>query len=279
MSLFSNYRADRLIAEIKASGNPNGPETLKAIERLVSIGPSAIDPLIIALATAEKRETVIYVDVLSRLIDVKSLPQLFKSMSEANGRAMSGIAWALSSSKNYPPGSLLEALSKPGMPKQAILDVIAAQKSRFTVRELLNAAYAQESTERAGLFKIIGEIADESSVDDLIARIEGKDPIARLHIINVLGRFNNAESAAGGASAAQGQQQADSIRGADGAQRAWTARSIWPCFAGCCGIRKSRCRTRPSMWWCAPIIPTPSSTWSRCSRTRTSTRGARRSRC
>src|SRR5580658_10545833 len=117
MSLFSNYRADRLIAEIKASGNPNSPETQKAIERLVSIGSSAIDPLIVALATAEKRETVIYVDVLSRLIDVKSLSQVFKSMSEANGRAMSGIAWAVSSSKNYPPGALLEALSKPGMPK------------------------------------------------------------------------------------------------------------------------------------------------------------------
>jgi len=191
MSLFSNYRADRLIAEIKASGNPSSPETLKAIEKLVSIGPSAIEPLITALGSAEKRETVVYVDVLSRLIDTKSLPQLFKSMSEAHGRAMSGIAWALSSSKNYPPGALLEALGKSGMPKQAILDVIAAQKSRFTVRELLNAAYAQESTERAGLFKIIGEIADESSVDDLIARIEGKDPIARLHIINVLGRFNS----------------------------------------------------------------------------------------
>ena len=61
--------------------------------------------------------------------------------------------------------------------------MIAAQKARFTVRELLNAAYAQEPTERAGLFKIIGEIADESSLDDLVARIEGKDPVARLHII------------------------------------------------------------------------------------------------
>jgi serine/threonine-protein kinase len=111
-------------------------------------------------------------------------------MSEANGRAMTGVAWALSSSRNYPPSALLEALTKQGMPKQAIIDVIAAQKSRFNVRELLNAAYAQEPAERTGLFKIIGEIADESSVDDLIARIEGKDPVARLHIINVLGRFN-----------------------------------------------------------------------------------------
>jgi HEAT repeat protein/tRNA A-37 threonylcarbamoyl transferase component Bud32 len=191
MSLFANYRADRLIAEVKSSGNADSPLAQKALEKLVALGPSAIEPIVAALSTAEKRETLAYVEVLSRLIDAKTLPQLFKTMEDANGRAMSGIAWALSSSKNYPANALLDALAKPDMPKQAILDVIVAQKSRFTVRELLNAAYAQEPNERSGLFKVIAEIADESSLDDLIARIEGKDPVARLHIINVLARFNN----------------------------------------------------------------------------------------
>jgi serine/threonine-protein kinase len=190
MSLFANYRADRLIAEVKSSGNPASPLAQKALEKLIALGSDAIDPLVDALATSEKKETTAYVEVLSRLIDSKTLPVLLKTMSEANGRAMSGIAWALSSSKNYPAHALLDALTKPGMPKQALLDVITAQKSRYTVRELLNAAYTQEPSERNGLFKIIGEIADESSVDDLLARIEGKDPVARLNIINVLGRFN-----------------------------------------------------------------------------------------
>ena len=190
MSLFANYRADRLIAEVKSSGNPASPLALKALEKLIALGSDAIDPIVDALATSEKKETTAYVEVLSRLIDSKTLPILLKSMSEANGRAMSGIAWALSTSKNYPAHALLDALAKPGMPKQALLDVITAQKSRYTVRELLNAAYTQEPSERNGLFKIIGEIADESSVDDLLARIEGKDPVARLHIINVLARFN-----------------------------------------------------------------------------------------
>jgi len=190
MSLFTNYRADRLIAEVKSSGNPGSPLAQKALERLVALGPSAIDPIVDALTTAEKKETAAYVDALARLIDAKTLPHLLKTMADSNGRATSGIAWALSSSKNYPASALLDALNKPTMPKQAILDVIAAQKTRFTVRDLLNAAYAQEPAERTGLFKIIAEIADESSIDDLIARIEGKDPIARLHIINVLARFN-----------------------------------------------------------------------------------------
>jgi eukaryotic-like serine/threonine-protein kinase len=190
MSFFANYRADRLIAEVKSSGNPGSPLAQKALEKLVGLGPNAIDPIVAALNSAEKRETVAYVDALSRLIDSKTLPHLLRTMAEANGRAMSGIAWALSSSRNYPATALLDALSKPDMPKQAIIDIIAAQKTRFSVRELLNAAYTQEASERSGLFKIIGEIADESAIDDLIARIEGKDPVARLHIINVLARFN-----------------------------------------------------------------------------------------
>jgi HEAT repeat protein/tRNA A-37 threonylcarbamoyl transferase component Bud32 len=190
MSLFANYRADRLIAELKSSGNPGSPVAQKTLEKLVALGSDAIEPIVDALATSEKRETTAYVEALSRLIDSKTLPTLLRIMSEANGRAMSGIAWALSSSKNYPAHALLDALSKPGMPKQALLDVIAAQKTRYAVRELLNAAYTQEPSERNGLFKIIGEIADEASVDDLVARIEGKDPVARLHIINVLARFN-----------------------------------------------------------------------------------------
>jgi serine/threonine-protein kinase len=190
MSLFANYRADRLIAEVKSSGNPGSPLAQKALEKLVALGPNAIDPIVAALTTAEKRETLAYVDALSQLIDTKTLPHVLKTMAEVNGRAMSGIAWALSSSRNYPASALLDALNKSDMPKQAILDVISAQKNRFTVRDLLGVAYTQEPSERTGLFKIIGEIADESSIDDLIARIEGKDPVARLHIINVLARFN-----------------------------------------------------------------------------------------
>ena len=190
MSLFANYRADRLIAEVKSSGNPGSPVAQKALEKLVGLGPNAIDPIVAALTTAEKKETVAYVDALSKLIDAKTLPHLLRTMADANSRAMSGIAWALSSSRNYPATALLDALAKPDMPKQVIIDVIAAQKTRFTVRELLNTAYSQEASERASLFKIIAEIADESSLDDLIARIEGKDPVARLHIINVLARFN-----------------------------------------------------------------------------------------
>ena len=79
------------------------------------------------------------------------------------------------------------------MAKSALLDVIHAQRDRFNLRELLTAAYAQEPNEKAALFRIVGEIADAHSLGELISRIEGKDPIARMHIINILSRFNRPE--------------------------------------------------------------------------------------
>ncbi len=102
MSVFANYRADRLIAEIKSTGNPSSPQAQKALQKLLALGSSAIDPIIDALSNAEKRETIAYVEVLAKLIDARTLPQVLRAMAEANGRATSGIAWALSSSQRYP---------------------------------------------------------------------------------------------------------------------------------------------------------------------------------
>ena len=55
MSLFANYRADRLIAEVKSSGNPAARWRKKHWKSWSAIGPSAIDPIVEALTTAEKK--------------------------------------------------------------------------------------------------------------------------------------------------------------------------------------------------------------------------------
>jgi serine/threonine-protein kinase len=190
MSFISNFRADRLIAEIKSGGNPAGPNGQKALARLVSIGPAAIGPIVAALGSADKHEMMLYVEALGQLADAKTLPAMIALLGENKGRAASGISWALSSSTAYPPQALLEALARQGAPKPAILEIIAAQKNRFTARELLNAAFNLEPPERAALFKVIGDIADESSVGELLLRIDNNDPLARVQIINLLGRFN-----------------------------------------------------------------------------------------
>ena len=189
MGFISNFRADRLIAEIK-SGGPTSLVAQKALARLAAIGPSAIAPIVEALQSADKHEMMAYVEVLGHLVDAKSVPVLIGMLGENKGRAAAGIAWALSSSNSYPPNTLLDALAKQGSPKTAIIDIISAQKTRYSVRDLLNCAFNQEGSERIGLFRIIGEIADDTSIDELLLRIDTHDPIARVQIINLLGRFN-----------------------------------------------------------------------------------------
>jgi serine/threonine-protein kinase len=193
MSFFSNLRADRLVTEIRSANDPASPARQKAIARLKDVGPSAIEPVLGALPEADKSATMGFVEVLSHLVSQKTFPMFVRGLIEGSPRVISGISWALTNSKNYPHHLLLEALATPGVSKPAVLDVIAAHKSRFGVRELLTAAYAQEPNEKAALFRIIGDIADRSSVSELIGRINGKDPIARVHIINTLARFNTPE--------------------------------------------------------------------------------------
>jgi HEAT repeat protein/tRNA A-37 threonylcarbamoyl transferase component Bud32 len=193
MSFFSNLRADRLIAQIKSTNDLMGVETQKAIAKLKEIGAGSIDLIIAALPDADKQATVAFVDVLGTLATQKTFPQYIQALIQGSPRVIAGIAWALTSSRNYPPHLLLEALGTPGIAKSALLDVINGQRTRFSVRELLNCAYAQEPNEKAALFRIIAESADEAALPELISRLQGKDSMARLHIIQVLSKFNKPE--------------------------------------------------------------------------------------
>ena len=193
MSFFSNLRADRLVTEIRSSTNSADPATQKAVAKLKDMGPSAIEAVFGALPESDKNATVAFVDVLTALVTPKTFPMFVRGLVEGSPRVIAGISWALTSSRNFPPGLLLEAMNTPGISKSAILDVIHAQKTRFSVRDLLAAAYSQEANEKAALFRVIGEITDQSSVAELVGRIQGKDPIARVHIINILARFNSRE--------------------------------------------------------------------------------------
>jgi len=190
VSFLTNIRADKSITELKSAKDLAAPETQKAIAKLRGLGAGVIAPVAAALDEADKVATLAFIEVLSGIVSQKTFPEFLRLMVESSPRVVSGVAWALSSSRNYPPHLILEALTVEGISKSSVMDVILAQKSRFTVRELLTAAYQQQPNEKAALFRVIGEMADADHVPELIGRMQGKDPVARLHIINILSRFN-----------------------------------------------------------------------------------------
>ncbi len=193
MSFFSNFRSDRLIAQIKSSNDLLGAEAQKAVARLKDMGPAVIESILAALPDADKHATVALVDVLSSHATAKTFPVFVEALIQGSPRVIAGVSWALTSSHNFPPSLLLQALATPGVSKSAVLEVINAQRNRFSVRELLTAAYAQEANEKNALFRIIGEVANDASVPELLGRLQGKDTMARLLILNILGRFNRGD--------------------------------------------------------------------------------------
>ena len=154
MSFFTNIRADRFITELKTATDVAAPASQKAIAKLRELGPGAIEPVTAALADADKIATVAYIEVLTGLVNQKTFPLFIESMVTGSPRVVAGVAWALSSSRAYPPTMLLDALGTEGVAKSALLDVITAHRSRLSVREILAAAYKQEANEKAALFRL-----------------------------------------------------------------------------------------------------------------------------
>jgi eukaryotic-like serine/threonine-protein kinase len=196
MSFFSDLRAERLIAEIRGIGDPLNPESQKAFQKLAKLGSGAIPKILDALAVSDKKETAAYVDILTQLVDNKTFPVIVQGLVDGNPRTIAAVSLAMASSRNYSPALLIELLERDDISKPAVLEIIGAQKNRFSVRDLLQHAYSQEANEKAALFRIIGDLADETAIPELTSRIEGKDSVARMHIINILSRFNRPDVSA-----------------------------------------------------------------------------------
>ena len=193
MKFLTSFRGERLLAELKASGDLAGPRSRKVVEKLIALGRDGIPMILEALGQADKRETMAFVEVLTGLADARNLPLILAGLADSNTRTVQAVGWALSTARGFPAGMLLEALKDPELVGSTLMDVISAHKARLPVRDLLAAAYAQETGDRSGLFRIIGEVVDANAVPDLIARLEGKDVGVRVHIIEILSRFGTPE--------------------------------------------------------------------------------------
>ncbi|HUO83282.1 MAG TPA: HEAT repeat domain-containing protein [Gammaproteobacteria bacterium] len=189
MGFLSGLKAERLIERIRTNRNPAAPETVKAVAKLKKAGAGAVPRIIDALDTADKKETLLFVEVLSELLDDRTFSLFARGLGHSSPRAVAGVGWAMSSSQAYNPNQLLELLGTDNVSRPAVIEILNAHKRKLNVQELLRHAYALEPADKAAAFRIISELADERLAPDLISRMSGKDTLARVHIINILARF------------------------------------------------------------------------------------------
>jgi serine/threonine-protein kinase len=190
MDFLTAIQADRLIAQIREEADPGSPSAKKAFAKLGKLGNGAVPKILEALASADKKQTVEYVELLNSLTNDKTLPLITRGLADSDPRTVSGTAWALSSNKRYNVNRLVDLLGEDEYSKAAIVEVLQAHKDRLNVRQLLGQIYFLQPSEKAAVFKLIDEIMTEEMVPDLLARLDGKDPLVKTHLINVLARYD-----------------------------------------------------------------------------------------
>jgi serine/threonine-protein kinase len=193
MNFINAYQADRLIAQIREEADPASNEGKALFAKLGKLGTAAIPKVLEALASADKRQTVEYVELLSTLTNDKTLPLITRGLADGDPRTIAGTTWALSSNKRFNVNRLVDLLGEDEYSKAAIVEVLQSHKDRLNVRQLLAQIYFLQPSEKAAVFKLIDEITTEDMVPDLLARMDGKDPLVKTHLINVLSRFDRPE--------------------------------------------------------------------------------------
>ncbi|MEX2494994.1 MAG: HEAT repeat domain-containing protein [Woeseia sp.] len=193
MAILAGFRADQLITELISETDTSSANAMKLTERLKKLGPKVIPKAIDALAMTDKSHAMLFVDILASQVTDKTLKYYKEGLADGGERVVSGTAWALSSSNNYNANALLDFLDEPEVSKPAVIEILRVHKQDLSVHDVLRRAYELEPKEKAALFKIIEDIVSEDMVPDLIARMGGKDPVIKIHLIRLLSKFNKTE--------------------------------------------------------------------------------------
>ena len=190
MAILGGFRADQLISQLVGETDANSPAAHKLVERLKKIGPKVIPRVIDALAMSDKSHTIVFVDILASYVSDKTLKFYKDGLSDGGERVVKATAWALSSSNNFNVNALLDFFDDKEVSKPALLEVLKVHKADLSVHDLLRRAYELEPKEKAALFAIIDSVVTADMVPDLIARMGGKDPVVKIHLINLLSKFD-----------------------------------------------------------------------------------------
>ena len=193
MSFLASFRSEQVLSQLIAESDPSSPGARRLVAKLKKAGNKAVPKIIDALALSDKSHTMVLVDILSALVNDKNLHLYREGLADGNERVVSGTAWALSSSTDYNANALLDFFDDNEVSKAALIEVLRVHKQDLSVHELLQRAYDCEPNEKAAIFKIIEDAIKPDMVPDLIARMGGKDPVVKIHLMNLLTKFNKPE--------------------------------------------------------------------------------------
>lgn len=188
MSLLSSIKANKAITTLLESDNPNDPEVIAAIAKIKNIGHNAVPRLIDALLDSPGNKTV--EKLLLGLLDKKSLPEYIDALTDTNRGLVTSIARIMATGNNYDPNLLLPYLDDPEIPKNVLLQILVARKSRLNLRKVMALLEKDDKNKRIIAFHLIQAIASPEVIPFLLQHVDDPDISTRLQTIRTLSQFN-----------------------------------------------------------------------------------------
>lgn len=195
MSLLRDFKAERLIARLldTRERSASAEERKQLVSKLRNLGDTGIHKLIQALGQAGREEAERISDLLAQLVDSQTLAVFIESLGDPNTLVVGRVSRVLAMSSGYDPNRLADGFANPAVSRAALLDVLGAHRKRLDARVLMRHTSTLEAAERNALYRLIGEVADESIIPDLLNRLSGKDPVVRQQMVRILARFRMPE--------------------------------------------------------------------------------------
>jgi serine/threonine-protein kinase len=193
MTFLGSFRAEQLIQDLSTEKDPTGDKAQKLVQKIKNVGPKVIPKVIDALAMSDKSHTMVYVDILSALVSDKTIDYYREGLADGNERVVKGTAWALSSTTDYDVGILLDWFDDAEVSKHALIEVLQVHKDDLNLHELLQKSYELDAKQKAAVFRIIDSMVKANMVPDLVARMGGRDPMIKVHLIHILQKFKGHE--------------------------------------------------------------------------------------
>ncbi|MFP4161159.1 MAG: protein kinase domain-containing protein [Ectothiorhodospira sp.] len=190
MSVFTDFRAERLIRRLSRATDLDDPEARALTHRLTAVSGAAVPRLLETLASpATDAGMMRAMGLLERLTDDHTLPLFLGQLRDASPIQRERIVRVLTRARGFDPHRVARALREPELPRAALVAVLEAHRERLDADTLLRLVPELEPAARGALFRLIREVADERVLPDLINRASGKDPAIRRLVMEVLGRF------------------------------------------------------------------------------------------
>jgi len=188
MSLLKGIKANKAINTLLESNNPNDPAVISAVAKIKDIGHDAVPRLIDALLDSPSNQTIQH--LLVALLDNKSLSEYIDGLTDTNRALVSSIARILATGNSYDPNHLLPYLDDPEIPKNVLLQILVARKSRLNLRKVIGLLEKADKNKRTIAFHLIHAVATPDIVPFLLQYLDDPDIGTRVQVLNTISQFN-----------------------------------------------------------------------------------------